>query len=140
MTGLNIWTLSVIVILPVEMKRRQVQMRTLMVDGPTLENAVLHVGEVHKREHVQIHHHPEMELTAKETPVKRVEKMIAQVGVLPREWISICNLYLFLAGNMSHLIEKKLLQKSMCFNFDNDLVMVLKNEFENCLRIALGLS
>ena len=40
MTGLNIWTLSVIVMLPVEMRRRQIQMRTLMVDGPILENAV----------------------------------------------------------------------------------------------------
>ena len=57
------------------------------------------MGEVPKREHVQIHHHPEMELLAKETLVKRVEKMIAQVGVLPIELISICNLYLLLTSN-----------------------------------------
>ena len=41
---------------------------------------------------------------------------------------------------MFHQIGKNLLQNSMCFNFEHDKVMMLKIEFENCPRIAVGLS
>ena len=51
-----------------------------MAGGRTGENVAIRVEEVLRGEHVLIHHHPEMELTAKGTVNNFAQKRTAQVG------------------------------------------------------------